>query len=47
MSRKPDKKGIKVPRKVAVRRSAYKDHRNKYSDFSKFKHNPFGVYETK
>jgi hypothetical protein len=43
MSRKKPKKEIKVPRKVAVRRSATKEHQNKYADKSKLPHTAYGV----
>lgn len=35
MSRKPERKSPKVPRKVAVRRSATREHQNKYPQTKK------------
>lgn len=43
MSRKRTHKEVKTPRKVAIRRSACKGHRNKYAAFSKQPHNSYGV----
>jgi hypothetical protein len=43
MTRQPEKKRKKVPRKVAVRRSATRNHQNKYAEKSTLKHGPYGV----
>lgn len=42
MSRKRPVREVKVPRKVAVRRSAVRGHCNKYAKLSKLPHGPYG-----
>ena len=46
MTRKKPKKDLKVPRKLKVRRSITKDHRNKYAEKSRFKHTAWGTRES-
>jgi hypothetical protein len=43
MSRKRPRRSKHVPRKTAVRRSAYREHQNKYAEYSNKKHNAYGV----
>jgi hypothetical protein len=45
VTRKRQEKWPKIPRKKRVRRSATKEHRNKYADKSQHKHSAYGVLD--